>query len=573
MRKLLFITAAFFTALVLFAFTRYQRQHFNTRIFYLNKSAVIHCTPNWKLLLPLIDESNIPLLPGAGTYTWKISTKNDSAQAYFNQGMNTYYGFHTIEALASFKKAARFDSTNAMVWWGQALAYGPNINDNGYAMVPDAVTAVNKALSFSTNASSEEKALIKAMSVRYSIDSTISRAVLNQAYADAMKATYQQYKNKPDVGALYADALMVQHPWNLWNNDGTPKEWTPLIEQVLEDVLAKAPMHPGANHYYIHTMEASPYAYKATASADRLPGLTPGLSHMVHMPSHIYLRTGNFNKAIDLNTDAVKQFQQYISLFPDVQANPFLYSLHNLHMKANCAMLAGRYADAIDAGTALKANIDSASLSLPAPLGYVIQLVYMVNMFADVRFQKWDSLLLMEKPDPRHLYQTILYHFGRGMAYAAKGQSNLADQEQAQLQALTSDESLKLAFATSSPFTEDVKVANEMLLGAIAKSKNDLPAAIAHFKTAAETEENMNYGEPRDWFLNPKQYLGAIYLQAHQWKNAEDAFNRDMKVNALNVWSLKGLSQALQAQKKTKELAVVKKQLQQASVKSDMVSL
>ncbi|HWJ28829.1 MAG TPA: hypothetical protein VNS32_19950, partial [Flavisolibacter sp.] len=194
MKKLLYIAAALMTALILFAFTRYQNQRSNTAVFYFNKNAVIHCTPDWKNLLPLIDQYGVPLLPGAGTYTWKINTKNDSAQIYFNQGINTYYGFHTIEALASFKKAALFDSTNAMVYWGQALSYGPNINDNGYAMVPDAMTAVNKSLSLINNASPEEKALIKAMSVRYNSDSTISRAILNQAYADAMKTAYEQFK-------------------------------------------------------------------------------------------------------------------------------------------------------------------------------------------------------------------------------------------------------------------------------------------------------------------------------------------------------------------------------------------
>ena len=573
MKKLLYIAAALMTALILFAFTRYQNQRSNTAVFYFNKNAVIHCTPDWKNLLPLIDQYGVPLLPGAGTYTWKINTKNDSAQIYFNQGINTYYGFHTIEALASFKKAALFDSTNAMVYWGQALSYGPNINDNGYAMVPDAMTAVNKSLSLINNASPEEKALIKAMSVRYNSDSTISRAILNQAYADAMKTAYEQFKTNPDVGALYADALMVQHPWDLWNNDGTPKEWTPRIEQVLEGILATTPLHPGANHYYIHTMEASPYASKAMASADRLPGLTPGLSHMVHMPSHIYLRTGNFNKAVDLNTDAVKQYQDYLSIYPDVQANPFLYDLHNRHMKANCAMLAGRYADALSAAMELQANIDTSELSLPAPLGNAVQQIYMTKAIVNVRFQKWDSIMLMSKPASNHIYQSILYHFSRGMAYASKGQPDLAAQEQMQLQNLIGDESLKLAFITSSPFTEDAKVANETLLGAIAKSRNDIPTAIAHFSNAAQLEEHMNYTEPRDWMLNPKQYLGMAYLQAHQWKNAEDAFNRDMKVNALNIWSLQGLTEALKQQKKTKELAIVKKQLQQASVKSEVQSL
>ena len=200
---------------------------------------ILRCTPNWNELKEWIEETDIPPIPGAGNYKWKISTTNDSAQFYFNQGINMYYSFHIIEAMASFKKAAKFDPGSAMLYWAQALAYGPNINDIGYAASPEALTAIENAKEQMDMAPGLEKMLIYAQMARYSKDSTASRKELNQAYVNKMKEVYEKYSGNADVAALYADALMLQHPWELWNNDGTPKPWTPLIRTILEKYISE----------------------------------------------------------------------------------------------------------------------------------------------------------------------------------------------------------------------------------------------------------------------------------------------------------------------------------------------
>ena len=306
----------------------------------------LRCSPDWSNFQITKEEiQNMMPMPGTGSHAWKINTSSDSAQFYFNQGINLYYGFHIIEALPSFKKALTFDSSCAMLYWAVALAYGPNINDYGYAASPDALLAVSKAKQLMHNSSTKEKDLIMAMDSHYSTDSTRERAALNQEYADQMKAVYLKYSADPEIGALYADALMNLHPWDLWQHDGNPKPWTPELISVLENTLKNDPEHPGANHYYIHTMEASPFASKANASAERLGRLTPGLSHMVHMPSHIYIRTGDYAKGVKVNEAAVKNYDDYKKLFPLVVNNAFLYDYHNRHMQAACSINTDDYSE------------------------------------------------------------------------------------------------------------------------------------------------------------------------------------------------------------------------------------
>src|SRR5688500_10199590 len=229
--KLLLIPATIVVALLLAFRLREDKTILSssfTNKAYKNRN-IISCSPDWNALKTWIEEVDIPPMPGSGDLKWPISTTNDSAQFYFNQGINTYYGFHIIEAMASFKKAAKFDSTSAMIYWAQALAYGPNINDLGYAASPDALLATGKAVELSTTGIAKEKILIEAQQVRYSADSTISREKLNQLYADKMKEAYEKYPDDANIAALYADALMLQHPWDLWNVNGTPRPWTPLI--------------------------------------------------------------------------------------------------------------------------------------------------------------------------------------------------------------------------------------------------------------------------------------------------------------------------------------------------------
>ncbi|HEY6505162.1 MAG TPA: hypothetical protein VIZ28_14395, partial [Chitinophagaceae bacterium] len=382
------------------------------------KKNLIGCSPDWELLKDWIEEVNIPPIPGAGSYTWKISTKSDSAQFYFNQGINMYYSFHIIEAMASFKKAAKFDPRCAMLYWAQALTYGPNINDLGYAASYDAYLAAGRAIESCGNCTEKEELLIRAQRSRYTGDSAENRKELNQVYADQMKEVYNAFPGDADVAALYADALMLQHPWDLWKIDGTPKPWTPLIREVLEKLLVKTPNHPGANHYYIHVMEPSPYAAKALPSADRLGKLTPGLSHTVHMPSHIYLRTGKYDKGTVVNENAVNSYKKTIPLYAPVTGADFLYIIHNIHMQTNNAMLAGRSAYSVTSAVETVNSIPKDYLSIPGALGNYIQYIYSTPVLVDIRFGRWNELLNRPKPDASQLYSNVLYHFGRGMALA-----------------------------------------------------------------------------------------------------------------------------------------------------------
>ena len=534
------------------------------------KNAVIGCSPDWNLLNAWIDEVEIPPLPGSGNLKWAIDTRHDSAQFYFNQGINTYYGFHIIEAKASFKKAAKFDSASAMIYWAQALAEGPNINDVGYAASPDALSAVNKALALSANISEKEKMLIDAQAARYSVDSTMSREKLNQLYADKMQQAYVKFPADPDIAALYADALMLQHPWDLWNNNGTPKPWTPRIREILEAILAKHPNHSGANHYYIHLMEPSPFAALALPSADRLGQLTPGLSHLVHMPSHIYLRTGFYRKGAQVNEDAVKSYNKYKELYEPVTGNDFLYIIHNLHMQTNNAMLAGDSAYSIRSAIETVNSIPPDYLKLAAPLGNFIQYIAMTPVLVHIRFGNWKALLEMPAPPAEQVYANVLYHFGRGMALNAQSMSSEARNELATIRQLMKDSVLTIPMAPFSPPIEGASVAEKLLEGSIALAEKKYIDAITAYTKAVTAEENMVYTEPRDWMLNPKHYLGNAYLLTGKYSAARSVFLNDLKTNNENGWSLFGLYRSLQGEKKKTESQKIHARFKKAFAKTDI---
>jgi tetratricopeptide (TPR) repeat protein len=534
--------------------------------------SIVRCSPDWNEFKLTKNEiqSTMPL-PGWGNHTWKISTTNDSAQFYFNQGINLYYGFHIIESMASFKKAQEFDNNCAMLYWAEALAMGPNINDYGYTASPEAITAVEKANSLNSSAAGHEKFLIEAMSVRYSRDSSQKRPLLNQNYADRMKAAHEKFPKNADIHALYVDALMLQHPWDLWFPDGKPKAWTPEIRKELELLLAYEPNHPGANHYYIHTMEPSPFASLALPSADRLGALTPGIAHLVHMPSHIYLRTGHYNKGSQVNESAVKSYGKYLSLMPAVSGNDFLYKIHNLHMQTNCAMLNGRYDYTMQSADQTRAAIPQDYLSLAPPFGSYMQYMYHIKTLAKIKFGKWDELTVAEKPDAKLIYANVLYHFGRGMAFAGSEKLKEADQELLLMQELMKDSILYIPFVPFSAPIEGAKTASSILAGVIHQKKKDLRQAIRHLEEAVKTEENMVYNEPRDWLLSPGPWLGAALIEARQYDKAEAAFRKDLQNNSDNGWSLVGLQQALKAQGKNAEAQSTGEKIKKAFADTDIL--
>ncbi len=549
--KLIIATVALGLALLL-AFGHAESVSLPTSVTFKSRP-VIRCSPDWNEIAQWIEDVDIPLMPGSGVYQWKLSGTNDSAQLYFKQGINMYYSFHILESMASFKKAARFAPTCGMLYWAQALAYGPNINDLAYAASPEALSAISKALELSAGSSKKEQMLMEAQAARYSDDSLTSRKVLNQVYADRMKEVYEVFPDDADVAALYADALMLQHPWDLWNINGTPKPWTPLIRTVLEKLLAKTPGHPGANHYYIHVMEPSPYADKAIPSADRLGTLVPGLSHVVHMPSHIYLRTGAYDKGIFVNENAVKSYKNSIPLYAPVTGNDFLYIIHNLHMQTNNAMLAGSSAKSVESAKETSNSIPTDYLKAPAPMGSAVQYVNMVPVLVDIRFGRWDQLLERSQPEPGQVYANILFHFGRGMAFSHNSKLSEAQDELGQMRELMKDSSLSIPFLPFSPAIDGAVVAENLLAGTIFLKEKKLSASINAFQSAVKREETMVYNEPRDWLLNPKHYLGNAYLAARQWKNAETIFRKDLLNNNENGWALWGLYKALLSQKKKTE--------------------
>jgi len=533
-------------------------------------STIVRCSPDWNLLNEYLEETDIPPMPGAGKYKWPINSKSDSAQFYFNQGINMYYGFHIIESMASFMKAAKFDPENPMIWWAKALAYGPNINDAGYTASPSALEAIQKAKELSLNSSLFEKALIDAMIVRYSNDSTISRGLLNNNYTSSMEKVYLKFPGNADAAALFADAMMLEHPWELWKVNGTPYPWTPRIREVLEKGLVKAPEHPGLNHYYIHVMEPSPFPQKAMASADRLGKLNPGLSHLVHMPSHIYLRTGFYTKGYTVNEEAVKQYTKYAELFPGTIANEALYRLHNEHMLVNCAMHAGRKQYSIDAALALQKSIDTSYISIPGGIGNYMQYTYMIPTLTMIRFEDWDGLLNAVSIDEKHVYASLLSHFGKGMAYSSTNNITEAKKELSVIETLLKDSALFQPFTPFSPAIDGANVAASLLKGSISLKQNKNTEAINYFKEAVEREKKMVYNEPRDWLLNPKNYLANAYLVAGQYKNAETAFKQDLADNNENVWSLSGLHRVLIKQNNKQEAIAVLARLKKASANSDI---
>jgi len=551
--KLLFVSA-WSVILLLMGYTKMQEtlQGQSDQKAYRNakkkiNSTLLRCTPDWASQ-PFNEEGteDIVLLPGTGSHSWKINTSSDSAQLYFNQGINLYYGFHIIEALPSFKKALRFDSAAAMLYWAVALAYGPNINDYGYTASPDALLALSRATLYLNNASMKEKELIHAMTSHYSADSTLSRATLNQQYAGQMKALYIKYPDDAEISTLYADALMNLHPWDFWEKDGTPKPWTPELMSVLENTLKKYPDHPGANHYYIHVMEASPYASKANPSADKLAALAPGLSHMVHMPSHIYIRTGAYDQGRQVNLAAVKTYYQYKKIYPAVLNSAFLYEYHNLHMLAASSINQDDYSQAIEDALACRNAMNTSLLSTEAPFGDYLQYIYMTPAFTMIRFEKWQDILHEPLTDYRDHYGKLIQEFARGMAFAHTGQLDKSKSSLAHMDSLLKKKDMSVVME---PFNAPVTgghIAKYILAGTIEEMENKPAKAIQYFEKAVQTEDALVYQEPRDWLLPARHYLGNSLLKEKKFLEAEQVFLKDLSYQPNNTISTVGLTKAKQ---------------------------
>jgi hypothetical protein len=535
---------------------------------YAKQRTAIACFPERSRAL-VID--GIGLLPGSGKHHWQVS-RNDSAQIYFDQGMNMYYSFHIIEALASFVKAQQFDPENAMLHWGEALTYSPNINDVGYIQPEDAMKAVQKANALASQRSTIEKDFITAMHKRFSADPTISRERLNIDYKDAMAALAAKYPTNVEVLALYADALMILHPWDLYHGVGKPKAWTPQLVEVLEKGLGIDTEHPGLNHYYIHAVEGSSNPGRGITSADKLDRIVPGASHMVHMPSHIYIRTGNYARGIAVNEAALRGYSNYLAIYPKVAAGNFLYQVHNTHLMAACAIMNGNMAKAIQVSKDCMAQVPEEYHHMDGPMAEFMQYASATPIFAYIRYGQWDQLLAPAAIADSSLYLRILHAFGRGFAHARQGRISAAEAELTSLTYIMENNPKLKEKAFNSAY-DGANVAKHMLAGVIAELKKDYEHAAVLLRQAAELEEGMVYNEPKDWILPPLPYLGNVLLKDNKFMEAEKVFRKDLAFNPSNLWGLRGLMLAQLYQGKKSEANKTSKVLAAAMVYSDFGKL
>jgi tetratricopeptide (TPR) repeat protein len=496
-------------------------------------------------LAELVD---IPPLTGWGHHKWKITTASDSTQFYFDQGINMYYAFHTLEARASFAKALRFDTTCAMAYYGKALALGPTINfGNGFRAEMAAFEAVQTGAKYVFKCSELEKGLIRAMSKRYSADTTSDLKILQVNYSSAMRSLADAYPHNADVVVLYADALMLEHPWDLYDAALQPRPWTPEIRSILGKALAIDSLHPGGLHFMIHTVEGSLHPEDGVKSAELLANLMPDVAHVVHMPSHIYIRSGNYRKGIDVNDRAVTGYNKYVHLYQPVTEGAGLYLLHAVHMKIACAMMAGNFKEAIASSDTMRTLITAADLKTPGGFGNFVQYVYQFRLFTLIRFGKWEEILKEPAAEPSNAYLYVLDHFARGMAFSGLGQLGQARMELGLLEKGLQSAALKASYDPFSNAYDAGLVAKGVLAGVLAEKKKDYKSAREALQGAVAAEDALIYDEPRDWAIPARQYLGDLLLRMGEFGEAIKVFQRDLEINPMNGWSLTGLRMAYKA--------------------------
>ena len=500
------------------------------------------------------------LMQGYGDLHHPVSTNDAQAQQFFDQGLRQIYAFNHEEAARSFQRAADLDPQLAMAYWGVAEAIGPNYNDPASDdRFAGAHTAIQKAVDLSASASAAEQAYIKAMALRFPADPKADRRQAADAYHGAMREVAKQFPDDLDAATLFAESGMNLHPWGLWMVDGTPREGTEEIVATLESVIKRDPNHLGAIHYYIHSVEASKSPERALAGANRLAALAPAAGHIVHMPSHVYIRTGDYAAAVKSNQEAAAVDQTYIEASSAQGIYPLMYYSHNLHFIAMCAAMNGDYAEANKNGDLLAAHVAPHVKDMPPLEGFMT-----IPIAVDVRFHKWDEVLKMPSPDPGMKILTVFWHFARGMALAAKGKVNEAEAEYQVVSEAEKNtpEDMVFAMPVNNRAKDVLKIARDVLGAKIALAKKDNAGAIALLHAAVAAQDKLKYAEPEDWFFPVRESLGAALLMNGDNAGAEKVFREDLDHHPRNPRSLFGLQQGLRAQGKEYDAGFVQKQLQ-----------
>ena len=501
----------------------------------------------------------VELLEGLGNHNHPIATDSALAQKFFDQGLALIFGFNHDEAARLFARASELEPKSPMPHWGIALALGPNYN---LPPMPEreekAWRAIAKAKELATSAPENERAYVEALVKRYSKDPHEDRQKLAVAYKDAMKEVKERYPDDLDAATLYAEALMNLRPWHLWTADGLPAEGTLEVVEVLEGVLRRDPSHPGANHYYIHAVEASKTPERALPSAMRLGSIMPGAGHIVHMPSHIFLRLGDFQSSANVNETASEVDRKYIERSGARGVYPLMYYSHNLHFVSFARMMQGKYDEALDYARRLRANVNGSIDAMPmiAPYGSFEWLVL-------ARFAKWDELLTQPQPKEKNGFVNAMYRYSRGLAYAGLRDVKAAKLERAEMEEIACRiPEQEMLMINSARNVLAIGLAD--LDARIARAEGDAETEIVHWRRAVDLQDKLSYMEPPEWHYPVREALGGALFRQGKLSEAETVFRKDLEINPRNGRSLFGLLEALKIQKKSGSMDWVMKEFSEA---------
>ncbi len=494
-----------------------------------------------------------PLLTGLGDYTYPVSNCSGSAQQYFDQGLRLYYGFRFPESFMSFREAARLDAHCPMARWGEALAIGPNPNSR-YLQFPDdpagaGIVAIARAMDLLEHASAKERRLIEALHTRYDATAEPDRGQRDRAYVDALKALAETYALDAEVQTLYAEALMTKSAWDYWTPDGKPRPGTEAAMSALESVLDRDLDHPGANHLRIHILEDSQNPEAALANAERLAKTMPMVGHMVHMPSHIYIRTGRYGKAIESNRRSIEADHAFLDQWGEHNVPLGIASLsssvkrndpHPVDFIHMAAVLQGNYATSITTAQTL-AQMAKPHLGLHGGL----QRRYVRPMLTYRRYADWGKILSLPAPDPSYPFITAMRHFVRGSAFAATEKLTEADRELGALKTIAATDGMKKFRTWVNSGSTLLSIAIDLLTAELAVKREDFREAIFHLEAAVRLEDGLNYMEPPSWGHPVRHELGALLLTLGRAAEAETVYWEDLRRNPDNGWALHGVWQSV----------------------------
>lgn len=511
------------------------------------------------------DGALVPLIEGLGDLEHRVSTKDPLAQQYFNQGLRLIFAFNHDEAIRAFRAAAVIDPNCAMAHWGISIAHGPNYNLEADQERNDkACKALREAQRLAVGASPADAAYIAALSKRYSDSPDADRKKLDRDYADAMRELVRKYPDDLDAAVLFAEAMMDLRPWDLWTVDGRPQPGTREIVATLESVLKRNERHPGANHFYIHAVEASTSPQRGLVSAKRLGDLMPGAGHMVHMPSHIYFRLGQYRQAVESNKRAVEVDRKYIEKYKPEGVYVMMYYPHNIHFLWSALCFEGRSAEAIAAADQVVGALGNEMVKeMPMLESFLPTRTYTLLLF-----NKWDDVLREKQPLAEFTFATGMWHYAQGLAQLALGRTSDAEAHQRQLSeivAATPDDKLLMRHSA----LRLLRIAQSELAARLDAAAGRSDAALAEWHNAVLLQDGLLYDEPPPWYFSTRHALAAQLLAAGRPVDAETVYREDLRRNPENGRALHGLTLALTALKRTEDAAAMRKRFEKAWARAD----